>query len=90
VNILNKQARKTGKGRPSGFGLCEVLTTPYCKNVKYYESLKNDLGLRLILLQDIRNEIPSLYSIKENMEVLFVASSLEVNAEQTKHVAMPR
>jgi hypothetical protein len=67
-----------------------VLTTPYCENVKYYESLKKDLGLRLILLQDICNENPGLYSIKENMEVLFVASSLEVNAEQTKHVAMPR
>jgi hypothetical protein len=28
--------------------------------------------------------------MKGKMEILFVASSLEVNAEQTKHVAVPR
>jgi hypothetical protein len=50
VNILNKQSRKTDKGRTSGFGLCEVLTTSDRKNVKYYESFKKDLGLGLILL----------------------------------------
>ena len=38
VNIVNKQPRTTDKGRPSSFVLCQVLTTPYRKNVKYYES----------------------------------------------------
>ena len=90
MNILNKQSRKTDKVRTSGFGLGEVLTTPYHKNVKYYVSFKKDLGLGLILLCEIRNENSSLYTIKENIEISFVVSSLEVNAEQTEHVAMPR